>query len=663
MSHKTKLDILKEGMGTSRLWGYGKALDLQDLDDSVHCERDMVENTRDQILAKCRSQPARDEFRCLIVGGVDARHIIKTIARSWRHPECKIHFYIVESQAPVLVRQLLLLLLFMDTERFECNHQEHAELFLELYGNLFLRERGSEVVSELAKAVSRCITDPSQTGSFCLSEGQNILDLSFLKHRERDDLEFVCNYWRDLKRAFKADLLLDARYRAFYDRRYDSRENLIDWDYHMRLKADVGIVHEKEHSQWRLRCNAFEFRDRAYSIPNRTMATVSELYDQQEGVKKLKWGYFSEIITGPFHAYSTDSEKKTFFQRANNVYSCRSQDVAVYNVCSLLHEWNFGDLYESLSRITDALCHNRIPKQSLINNDRLQLHVMPCDINAVLQPSNKKFRDLASKKFDVVYLGSEYSHLVPRLAPLLLERGKVVAESQKYNLGMTEDMVKAYNGKIITLAEKHEQSVGQADALNWSTSGSGHSLQLLHKSSQNTETQMQYFCFGRKVDVDNGLVSTSSFNFSSYPLKLVKSSSDMTVDVTSVDHTRCSNAALEKHDSAVTLALKESVPQTLSEPLSPATELATVAKAEGNGVILTNNADSKALDSALNGDFTGSAELELGSLKICESPIPQVVITEEKDLVNFDGFQNLTPAEARKAKENFLLNKKLASDA
>lgn len=64
----------------------------------------------------------------------------------------------------------------------------------------------------------------------------SLVDFSQLKFRERDDLEFTLNFWRqDDKKKFDIQALWDARLRTHYANRYDSRDNLVDWDYHMKF--------------------------------------------------------------------------------------------------------------------------------------------------------------------------------------------------------------------------------------------------------------------------------------------------------------------------------------------------------------------------------------------------------------------------------------------
>ena len=84
----------------------------------------------------------------------------------------------------------------------------------------------------------RTITDYDESKS----KLSKIIDVSNLKFRERDDLEFVFKFWRSPKNNYEILKYWDYRLRAYYKRRYDYIENMCDWDYQMKLKPRVNRI-------------------------------------------------------------------------------------------------------------------------------------------------------------------------------------------------------------------------------------------------------------------------------------------------------------------------------------------------------------------------------------------------------------------------------------
>nr|KAJ3421419.1 hypothetical protein HK105_003587 [Polyrhizophydium stewartii] len=85
---------LLPGTGSTALWGFSKALDLQD-PDAVLPEKDKAG------IAAADAQPEPESSECLdilLVGASDIRHVFKTLARAWRHPARPLH----ASRAPWL---------------------------------------------------------------------------------------------------------------------------------------------------------------------------------------------------------------------------------------------------------------------------------------------------------------------------------------------------------------------------------------------------------------------------------------------------------------------------------------------------------------------------------------------------------------------------------
>ncbi|KAJ3052228.1 Dynein assembly factor 3, axonemal, partial [Rhizoclosmatium hyalinum] len=198
-----------EGAGSVGIWGFSPAMDLM---ESV--------------------EPVTDgqDAHFLLMGAKDARHVIKTISHVGRHSEFTgcLNFYVHEDQAPLLARTILLLSVFLDQES-EVNNEEQTHLFLEFFGNIYLRSKSYDQMKEIATKLLILLGDSA--GPLA-----PLFNFSHLRFKDRDDLEVVFKFWRDdSKKAYEIDKLWDTRLRKLLGSRYDVRENIFDWDYHMKL--------------------------------------------------------------------------------------------------------------------------------------------------------------------------------------------------------------------------------------------------------------------------------------------------------------------------------------------------------------------------------------------------------------------------------------------
>lgn len=141
----------------------------------------------------------KNPLRILLLGSNDIRNIFKTIARAWRHGKRRIEFYVMETQSSTLARHMVLLSILFDQE-LNVSLQDRAELFLEVYGNLQIREKTETWIKQQSTNLIRVVTDKSGFLS-------DLIDFTQLKFRERDDIEFVLKFWRDDSRKFDATKL------------------------------------------------------------------------------------------------------------------------------------------------------------------------------------------------------------------------------------------------------------------------------------------------------------------------------------------------------------------------------------------------------------------------------------------------------------------------
>ncbi|KAJ3319066.1 asparagine-linked glycosylation protein [Blyttiomyces sp. JEL0837] len=421
-----------EGAGSVGIWGYSMAYDLSD--SFVSSNSATSQTTSDSNIADKLSP-----------GGKDARHILQTIARAKRHANRKMNFYILEPQPPLVARNLMLLHLFFEEEE-DISLLERAQRFLEVYGNCYLRQKTYEYIKKTAGDLIKLVAD----GNGILSP---LCDFKQLRFRERDDLEVVFNFWRQEKKVYDIDKLWDFRLRRFYGVRYDTRAEAIDWDYHMKLRdkacliltntqqfllsltitilfsIQASIIHKTEFLRWRTHGLAYEVRDSAYDRPNRTTASIDYLKD--DGVSVSKWGYFNDIVTGPFISFGIDSENQELLKTANDAHKHTSQEVAEYNIEALIKETS--ESFKDFQELCDSVKIIFLPGDTTLSFTRLQR---------------------SNVKFDRVFISNSLAHVTERIGPLVTTSSEVLVETAKFMLELKADQMEAFCQKSIEFAEK-----------------------------------------------------------------------------------------------------------------------------------------------------------------------------------------------------------------
>eukprot|EP00903_Cladosiphon_okamuranus_P019165 g17627.t2 len=303
----------REGIGPHAMWGYTPAQDL------------------------LREAPVKGEANILICQPGDIGHVLRTIGTRRRHPQHMINLYVWESQIEVLARHLLLLKVAQD---WELPIRQRANTFLEIFGNCSVQDRTARYIARLGRELIDML--------FSTESMDDIVDLSLLKCRERDQLEEVFRSW-SCEVPCNMTTLRDARLRRFFGERYDYRKNLVDWDYTNRLKDVASIVHHTQYRNWRLGGVAYEFGDQVYDQPNRTMVSYAEgvmLKGQHRGMKKEMRGFWLDIRVGPFITFGVDCECPNAFAQelfavvnkgtGTEQHRHNTAEVAVHSIISYL---------------------------------------------------------------------------------------------------------------------------------------------------------------------------------------------------------------------------------------------------------------------------------------------------------------------------------------
>lgn len=351
------LEELYEGMGTINWWGLSPATDLLAMDArraalaaKVAAATGATDGAdgADSADGSGADAASTDDGRrdILVAGGGDVRHILKTMAEQRKRPDTAgkaIHFWVAEHSIELLARQMFQMALILEPQE-NIGIQEKCEMFLETLGNTHIRGRTSEYLAAKSKRLIELVTDPE------LMEAKfPLIDIGALKYKERDGLEETFAFWRTPSPPnFDMKELWDYRLRIYLKQRYDSRANVADWDYSMKLKPLASIIHTRQFVAWRQTGHAYDLREAPYDIPNRTLASGRVFREKRGSVEKR--GYWGDVINSPYIGVAAESDApgaQELFKMANNVHMKHAADIAQYNVSSYIHEIFTGKVYDS----------------------------------------------------------------------------------------------------------------------------------------------------------------------------------------------------------------------------------------------------------------------------------------------------------------------------
>jgi dynein assembly factor 3 len=439
-----------DGLGSINWWGFTPALDLL-----LSCEQSGANTSTCELPG---------EVNILLIGAGDCRHILKTIAHSYRHSCRKINFYVIESSLELYARDMLFLNLMLEPQQ-KFGLQEKTELFLELYANSLVRSQSMDYVQQVSTELVKMVTDFDY-----LDKNLPIVDLSQLKFKERDMLEGIFKFWRS-SIPFDISKCWELRLRQYLGVRYDAIPNVFDWDFHMKLaEKGAAIINSRNYNRWRHKGLAFEIREGTYDTPNRTLA--SGMIFKHDGERLARRGYWGDIIVSPYITFGIESEQQSFFKQSNNIYTKTSEDVAEYNILSMMHEVNHHTHYQppcdssehdhmaTLSEIPEEQITDELTAQVDALNVSKDEKLTQCANNfkVFLLPLNSTDelvrRSKFQKLFNIVYLSNSHSHMLKsELTSTFNPGATVVLDSAKFVLELTKDQQSEYVQKIVSLAE------------------------------------------------------------------------------------------------------------------------------------------------------------------------------------------------------------------
>lgn len=199
------------------MWGFSPSFDIQDEIEQCDAIKDLP------------------TINVLMIGVGDMRHVLRTIAQSHRHESNRrLNLYVMESSLEATARQLLLLNLALEPPDL-MNPLQKARMYLEIYGNTLVRPNTLQYIRQKASQLIYMVTD-----HIYLKNRLPMVSLDNLKYKEKDCLECTFKFWKNsTDEYFDISKLWDLRLRSSLGQRFDTRINLFDWDYHMKLNSSA----------------------------------------------------------------------------------------------------------------------------------------------------------------------------------------------------------------------------------------------------------------------------------------------------------------------------------------------------------------------------------------------------------------------------------------
>lgn len=398
------------------------------------------------------------ELNFLVVGGCDARHLIKTLAQAHRHNRRYMNIFVVDGCPELVTRQLLLLSLALEKTTY-CGLLEKTRRFLEVYGNILLRPPTSRYVIAKARQLDGMVTNPDFMSCLlpCVSIEQ-------MKYRERDYMENLLNFWTTGNtNQFNACELWEHRIRQSLGIRYDNRAGVFDWDYHMRLKEVAGQICFQEYKHFREHGVAFTWLETEVCRPNVTL--VAGVY--QCGDRFLHRGYLGDIVSSPYISYGLECEDKDMLKSSHGVNYKRATDISERNVMRMLYElenrkkFNVNEfnieskknlgmvvLAELDAKISEsgpeAPVLLREDRDTYINVDYGKVHFL--SLSALEHyPHKPQFQGL----FHGIYVGHNMARRIkPSVWSMARDDAALLLETRKYCVEQKRDDVKVFGDQI-----------------------------------------------------------------------------------------------------------------------------------------------------------------------------------------------------------------------
>lgn len=398
------------------------------------------------------SEPPPEELNILLVGGTDARHILQTLAKRYRHKKVKINFFLAEACMETVARHMLLIYIALQPLE-DLGLIQKTYTFMELYGNALIRPNIARYLQNVAKEFVNFITDYDY-----LHKIIPYLNLE-LKYKERDYLENLFKFWCS-KDEFDVCECWDRRMRKSLGVRYDNKMGAFDWDLHMRFHTVGGHqVCSQEYRNFRLNGIGFSWLESDVSKTNRSLVCAVI----PNGEKFAHHGYLGDMQTGPYVTYGLECEDKEFLKKTNGTNTHRATDVAERNLKQIFHElenqseYTHKKMYDlepgSIVKLCEAKVVDATGCQSNSNKKAkrcLDLEDATLNFLSIHTLKVMEHKESYRNKFDIVYFSSAHMKYFDRntVEKIAKDRSVLIIENQKYVLSFRDKDLEEYEEEI-----------------------------------------------------------------------------------------------------------------------------------------------------------------------------------------------------------------------
>lgn len=331
--------------------------------------------------------------------------------------------------------------------------------WMELYGNTLVKPSTNSYLMKKSAQLIDIITNTT-TGQLCLP----IVNFDGLKYKEKDSIENIFKYWKN-NIGLNITAMWDMRVRNYLGVRYDHRNNLFDWDLHMRLhQIDGGKrITSQEYIYWRDTGVAYTFLETDCTEPNYTFALALS----KDGDRVTTIDYFGDTINGPFPSFGLDCDDKDMLKMGNMHPLKRSADLTERNLMRMFYEIENQKPYEHKGKTDNyGVIITELPKVKFQDLPTTSSHgkvksehypsinVNDVEIHFITQKAMTDYpaRDRFKNFFDTMYCGHTYfEKITPQMASMVVDGGVVLIETRKFIVNYKEKQHGEYQQKLIEI--------------------------------------------------------------------------------------------------------------------------------------------------------------------------------------------------------------------